>query len=364
MTNGMYGGGAEKILQTIISHIDYTKYDVTLYSLHKELIDKRLYKGKFHYRYVFNDNQSFYNKIKGWIFNNCSPRLFNALFIRGEYDVEIAFLEGESTKIVSGSLNKKSKKLAWVHIDLINNPWTEYLYSNNEEESVSYRRFDKVICVSESVKNAFIEKFHIEKEKVHVRYNPVDSENIKRLSKVECELDEKKNLRMIAVGRLVNQKGFDRLLRIANKLKNNGYKFELFIVGDGQEREELENFIANNNLHDQVCLLGFKENPYCYMNASDMIVCSSRAEGFSTVLTEAVILGIPVISTDCAGVRELFGNAMCGRITNNNEEALYDAITAVLKNPECLLEYKKNTLERSNSFSLEKRMMEFYELFK
>ena len=363
MTNGLYGGGAEKILQTIISHINYKKYDITLYSLHKEKIDPKQYKGPFHYKYVFGENSPLVDKIKGWIFNNCPAGLFYFLFIRGKYDVEIAFIEGESTKIISGSTNLKSKKLAWVHIDLKTNPWTAFLYKNVDEEKKHYRKFDKIVCVSDAVRDAFIEKFEIEEERVSTQYNPVDCKKIVELSKKQSGLKIKKCIRMIAVGRLVPQKGFDRLLRVVNRLKTDGYEFELVIVGEGQEHEQLQQYIDVNHLGKQVTLLGYKENPYCYMMDSDLLVCSSRAEGFSTVLTEGIILGLPIVSTECAGVKELFGDFECGKIVDNDEEELYHALSNVLKDNSCLKEYKKAALERSKTFSLEKRMEDLEKLF-
>ena len=134
MVNGLSGGGAEKVLQTLLANLNYDKYNITLYSMHREKIEEMDYPKKIHYKVVFDYYQgkneikkkiySVAEKIKGKIFQKCSAKIFYRLFIRENYDVEIAFIEGESTKIISGSGNKKSKKYAWVHIDLIENPWT------------------------------------------------------------------------------------------------------------------------------------------------------------------------------------------------------------------------------------------------
>ena len=363
MVNSLYGGGAERILQTIVSHIDYEKYDVTLYSLHEEELDRQLYKGPFHYRYVFRRGNGFFRKLKGWIFNHCSAKIFYRLYIRGRFDTEVAFIEGESTKIISGSTNARSRKLAWVHIDLKNNPWTDFLFRDSTEEAAHYDRFDQILCVSDDVRQAFLEKYGIDSEKVRTQYNPVDRDSILSKAQEPCGLPPKKRLRMVAVGRLVEQKGFDRLLRIVKRLNQDGYEFELFILGEGQERTALARFIDENRLSQQVSLLGFQENPYCFMAASDLLVCSSRAEGFSTVVTEAVVLGMPVVSTDCAGVRELFGDAECGVITENNEDALYEALKKVLSDSGCLDRYRQAALKRGGCFSLEESMKQLDQLF-
>lgn len=171
MINSLYGGGAEKVLQTLLRNLNYDKYDVTLYSMHREELKSDCFPSRLHYKVIFdsyNGNSKLcaklyriYVKIKGKIFLYCSSSTFYRIFIHERYDVEIAFIEGESTKIVAGSSNKKSKKIAWVHVDLQANPWTDFLYKNIEDESIHYRRFDKIVCVSEAVKKAFVEKYEM-----------------------------------------------------------------------------------------------------------------------------------------------------------------------------------------------------------
>ena len=367
MINSLYGGGAEKVLQTLLKNIDYKKYDVTLYSMHREELDFTKYPSQIHYKVVFDEHKGifskFFSKVKGKIFIKCSSRLFYSLFIREKYDVEIAFIEGESTKIIAGSTNKKSKKLAWVHIDLNNNPWTDFLYRDVQDERKHYQQFDKILCVSDSVKEAFIKKYELNEGKVSTQYNPIDREEILTKSREICLLPPKTKLRMLAVGRLVEQKGFDRLVRIVNQLKKKGFDFELYILGEGEMRAKLEEYIATHGLKDTVYLLGFQQNPYSYMASSDLIVCSSRSEGFSTVVSEAVVLGIPIVSTDCAGVRELFGSYECGTITENNEEALYRALLYVLRNLDCLKLYGDEAKVRGQYFSLINTMTDLEKIF-
>lgn len=367
MINSLYGGGAEKVLQTLLNNIDYEKYDVTLYSMHREKIDTSKYPKQVHYKVVFDDAKGiisdFFAKVKGKIFLKCSSRVFYRLFIHEKFDVEIAFIEGESTKIISGSPNKKSKKIAWVHIDLLNNPWTDFLYRSVLDEKKQYQKYDKILCVSDSVKNAFLEKYELSEEKVTTQYNPIDRNEILKKAEEANPLPPKTKLRMIAVGRLVEQKGFDRLVRIVYQLKQEGFDFELYILGEGEMRAELEEYISTHELEDTVYLLGYQDNPYSYMATSDLIVCSSRSEGFSTVVSEAVVLGIPVVSTECAGVKELFGDYQCGVITENSEKELGQALRWVLSKPDCLAEFRKESIKRGEYFSLKKTMGELEELF-
>lgn len=361
MTNALYGGGAEKVLQTILNNISQDKYDITLYSMHREVIDKSLYTTPFTYKVIFdiyNGNNSIKKrfaevtgKLQGWIFNHCSSKLFYKLYIKEKYDVEIAFIEGESTKIVAGSGNKNSKKLAWVHIDLQENPWTDFLYKDKKEEKKHYLEYDKIICVSQSVKQAFYQKYGI-KNKVCVCYNPYDKDEIINKSKRKVALEACGGLRLISVGRLVKQKGYDRLINIASKLRDDGLKFQVLILGEGSERTALEQLIRDYELTNIVKLIGYVDNPYSYINNSDVFVCSSRSEGYSTVVAESIILGIPVISTRCAGTDELFGNYKCGIITENSESGLYKALKQVFKEKKRLSYYRNQCLQRGNAFSL------------
>ena len=169
MTNTLYGGGAEKVLQTILNNLNRQKYDITVYSMHDEIIRPECYPSGIKYKAVFSDYHghsiigkrihSILGKIKGKLFLIAPSWLFYLLYVHEKYDVEVAFIEGESTKIIAGSTNKNSKKIAWVHIDLIANPWTDFLYKNIEDERNHYQKFDKIVCVSEHTRQAFLEKY-------------------------------------------------------------------------------------------------------------------------------------------------------------------------------------------------------------
>lgn len=373
MTNSLDGGGAEKILQTILMNLDHNKYDMTLYSMHREDIKSMEYPANVCYKVIFDEYtgkqmlirilDKLYLKIKGKIFQKCSAKLFYKLFIHEKYDVEIAFIEGESTKIISGSSNKKSKKYAWVHIDLEKNPWTQFMYKNALDEEKHYRKFDKIMCVSESVRDAFLDKYNgIDTSKVLVQYNPIDREKIITMSKSESIIKKQGKFRMVAVGRLVEQKGFDRLMEVCANLRDDGFEFEVIILGEGKERTKLEMLINSLQLLSIVKLPGYLSNPYSVMRTADLIVCSSRSEGFSTVLTEAMVLGVPIVSTECAGVKELFGDMKCGMIVENSTLALYQSLKQVLINQEKLVFYKANSIKRGSNFNLIKVMNEIQEI--
>ena len=369
MVNSLYGGGAEKVLQTLLRHLDLTRYDITLYSMHRETLDPAYYPTDIHYRAVFDEVScrnrclqgilTLFYKIRGKLFSYCSPSLFYRLFIRGTYDVEIAFIEGESSKIISGSTNRASKKYAWLHIDLEQNPWTAFLYHSVSEETHCYQKFDKIFCVSNGVRDSFLRRYQVGPTKAETLYNPIDRDEILQKSTEPASLPMKDTLKLVTVGRLVHQKGYDRLVRVADRLVQEGFDFVLYIIGEGEERASLEQYIREHNLQDNVILLGYQANPYKFMRLCDLFVCSSRAEGFSMVISEAIILGLPVISTDCAGIRENLGEELCGIIVPNSEDALLEGLRNIIVSKDEFELYRQGTRHRGTVFDIHERIRKF-----
>lgn len=373
INNGLYGGGAERILQTILKNLDKDNYEITLYSVIKEKFGEP-YPQHIKYKYIYNQSNpsdSFLyriyvlicNKIKLLIYKYCSPSLFYRLLIRGTYDTEVAFIEGYATRIISGSTNKYSNKLAWVHIDLLQNHWTKVAFKDLKEENKCYKKFNQILCVSDSVRSSFLKLFK-ETSNVNVCYNPIDDNKIRFLANQACSYDKwlDSKLSMVTMGRLVEQKGYDRLLSIVKKLKEEGFHFKLNILGEGKDRSLLENYIKEHQLEDTVSLIGYCENPYPYLKKGDLFVCSSRSEGYSTVVTEAMILGIPVITTNCAGMDELLENGKYGLITDNTDEALYFGLKELMNQPTIIANYKELAIQRGAYFTLENRMKRLNEI--
>lgn len=370
MINSMYGGGAEKIFQTLLKNLSPEKYDITVYSVNQCKVDYKYYPEGIKYKYIFggigeNTGQisKIITKIKNKInlsrYEKDSPETFYKRFIKEKYDVEIAFIEGYATKIISGSNNKDSKKIAWVHIDLMENPWTEVAYHSLEEEKECYQKYDNILGVSEEVVQAFKKRMDIT-DTVSVQYNPVDDVEINQKAQME-KIEYPSNIKnFVTIGRLVDQKGYDRLLHAVNHLKDR-FKFCIRILGEGSDREKLEDYIKKNHLEDYVELLGFQNNPYPYIKAADAFICSSRSEGFSTVATEAMILQKPIFTTDCAGMKELFGGYDCGIICENSENGLKMMLEEVFAK-ENFDEYQQDIKKRSEFFKLERRMKEINDI--
>ena len=371
-TENLYGGGVERIQQIILRNLNYEKYDVTLYSNRKEVLSNKHYPQNIKYKYIFSNCSqcgilSIWNKIKNkiklWVYYHCPPNIFYLLFIHKKYDVAIAFIEGYATRFVSGMPNS-TKKIAWVHIELETFHWTKIAFQNDLDELCCYNRINHIPCVSQIVKEQADRLFNL-KGKSLVLHNPIECESIICQSKkiLPKELTTRNSLhRIITLGTLNERKGHIRLLNAINHLYKEGYDIEIWILGDGPEKNNLYEFIESNNLSNNIKLLGFHDNPYPYIAASDLYVCSSYAEGYNTAITEALVLGKPVVSTECSGVKEQLGeNNEYGICTPNTEEGLYEGIKQML-NESTLKYYTQKAKERGKDFTLEASMNKIYQL--
>lgn len=360
LINTLDGGGAEKVLVDTVNALPKDRYDVTLMTVKDEGIFRSRLDKNVKYKSIVRSGNYIFKRVFADIISYVIPaKITHRLFMGNKYDYEIAFLEGVPTKLISASSNKASKKYAWVHIDLYNTDGPSRSFNNDDRKQADcYRRLDKIICVSESTKEAFIKRFG-DFGNIEVKYNIIDDEAI--IKQADESVEKNDIIRVVSVGRLSEQKGYDRLLRITKRLRDEKIDFELIIVGEGSERRRLEKYIIENELN--VTLTGFSDNPYKYMMGADLLVFPSRYEGMSTVATEAVILGKPIVATECSGMREILGDSEYGIITDNNENALYNGVKRMLTDEQIRTYYSDRARERSKKLTKAARLEELLELF-
>lgn len=220
---------------------------------------------------------------------------------------------------------RNAKTVKYVHGD----PGTNPDYRNeaeNHRELLS--RFDRIVCVSNSAWNAFRRLSGLERG-VELHYNPMNSENVRRLAEAEANLPDSDLPYICAVGRLSAEKAFERLIVIHKRLLERGIAHRLVIVGDGPDGDFLRRLIRAMGLEDTVIMAGYQPNPYPYMKHSRFLVSSSYTEGLPVIAMEALCLGVPMV-TPIDSVGEVFGGETCGLITENTNPALEDAIARML----------------------------------
>lgn len=339
-------GGAEKVLVNLVNNMDLTEFEITVIALFGGGVNEQFLRPEIKYHAIFS-------KIfpgNSHVMKFFSPEFLHKWFIKDKYDIEVSYLEGPAARIISGCGHHNTKLVAWIHCTMNSPKEISGSFKNIDEAEACYNAMDKMVFVSEGVRRAFIENCHY-KGKTTVLYNTVESDKILKMSQEDVTEIVKDTIGIIAVGTLKPVKGFDRLLRVVKNLYDEGYPIHLYLLGVGPQQKELEQYISDNFLTDVVSLLGYKTNPYKYVAKCSLFVCSSFSEGFSTAVTEALIVGTPVCTVDVSGMKEMLGNNNeFGLITQNDEESLYSGMKMLLDEPKLLQYYKKQAIIRGEQF--------------
>jgi glycosyltransferase involved in cell wall biosynthesis len=341
-------GGAEKVLRNLVNSMDQTRFGITVQTVWPCDASKYLAAG-IKYKSIYRSK----NKINVKRYRaEAACGLCYRLHIREKYDIECAYLEMGPTKVMAASTNKNSKKLAWVHCDLTKAVSDPKTYA--EKTAGWYSKFDKVVCVSQSVKDTFDQLFQRRFDST-VLYNVIDDSLIREKAGQPISNEtEKHGLTVLSVGRFSEQKNFLRLLKAHKRLIDERIEHDLWILGDGDLRPVLEQYVNENGLQSTVWMPGFKENPYPYMLKADLLACSSNYEGYSTFLTEGVILGKPIITTDVSGMKELLGESEYGLVVSNDDNEFYKGMKLMLSNQNLRREYAEKAALKSKDLSEEK----------
>ncbi len=354
------GGGAEKVLIDILNNLDTTTYDITVCTLFNTgvYIDK-IPEG-IHYKTLVKKPTKLKRAIF-WRMLKYLPRKWTyRLFIREKYDVEIAFMEGFATMLVSGS--DCPKKIAWIHTDLIDFDWISPYHRSEKHILENYKQYDHIVFVSKEAKDSFEKRFG-PFENTSVIYNLIDDKLIQKNSTQPLPCHKPEIPVVCGVGRFISVKGFDRLLNTHKRLMEEGISHQLWLLGTGSEEAKLKEFVQTNGLSDSVVFWGFQSNPYPFILQSDIFVSPSVAEGFSLVVAEALVLQKPIVATRCTGPTEILSDGTFGVLVENSEEGIYQGIRALLTDDKHLSEIKKKAILGSEQFDPKKTIQQIEALF-
>ena len=222
------------------------------------------------------------------------------------------------------------------------------------------RAANKIVTISNGVKDILIKNYYINKKKIITIYNGINSKEVQSKIKEDLNLgiieifQNPKIIKFITMGRLIELKGHKSLITAFSKVKDHLPNSKLIIIGDGPLRNELEQQIEKLTLKDHVILLGLVKNPYKYMAKSDIFVFSSKYEGLPNVLPEALACGLPIISTNCEwGPKEILNNGEYGMLVRvGDSDDLAEKMITLAKNEELLSYYIKKSSERISQFDI------------
>ena len=190
-----------------------------------------------------------------------------------------------------------------------------------------YKQANEIIVNSKEVKNILKNKFNL---KSTVIYNELDKNDIinKSKKKVKIKFSNKYPI-LISVGRLDKNKNHIFLVQAFNNLKNK-IKYNLIILGSGNENQNLLNKIYEYKLNNYIKIINYKDNPYPYMSISNFFILPSKIEGYPNVLLEAAVLGKLIISNNISGPREIIEKDKRGYIFNTyNYSKLFNILNKI-----------------------------------
>ena len=340
------GGGAEKVLRNLVNNMDQNRFEITVQTVFPDAGAALLAPG-IRYKAMYPAR----TRVTELLYRlEAELGLAYDLRIKDDYDIECAGLECGSTKVLAGSTNRKAVKLAWVHCDLQKAMKDPAGFAAKTKKY--YQKYHQVVCVSQLGQQSFRELFGQEIPTVIVR-NTVDCEEILTNGDLPAA-DLPESPLVVSLGRLAEPKCFLRLLKAHKRLLDEGVNHNLLILGEGPERKQLEDYVQEQGLQNTVSMPGFRTNPYPYLKQADVLACSSIYECFSTFITEGLILGRPIVTTDVSGMRELLGDSEFGLITPVEDAGFYEGLKKMLLDEDLRQEYARKAALRGRDFATEK----------
>lgn len=330
VSQALWIGGIETALVNLINRLDYDKYDVTCLVTQNYLdMVERLTKNC---RLIVADRRSLVTFTSPYKFK----RLYDILeepqgatrFRRFLWHIMNILFKALENHLYSDYIKKQMKdelfdtaviysdRVAEITVKAINAKKYLMFYHHGAmrkeyHDYYGYKKSDKIISVSENI----AEKLKVYRKKYANKIvtvnNVIDIDSIIEKSKesIENGLFSENNFNIVSCGRFAKEKGFDLAVEACRLLVENNHKnINWIFIGDGPQRESIEKQIALYGLENYIKLIGMKKNPYPYIARADLFVQPSRVEAFGLTIAEAIVLGVPVLSTQTDGAKEIFAD--------------------------------------------------------
>ena len=352
-------GGAEKSLVTLLSQIDYSKYEVDIFLFNKEGAFMELLPEEVNILNVPKDFEYFISSTKKslkYLINNKKVKLlllkiielgilsFNKFILGKEYigwkyirnsiksldkkyDVAIGFLEKKSIYFITDKVKSK-KKIGWIHVDY------SKIEHNHKKDLHYFEQIDYIVTVSEHCRYVLRKEFPTCESKIKVIKNMISPKLIKNLSNQKVKFDkefDRDSFMICTVCRITPQKGIINAVNCCEKLVNRGLKFKWIIVGDGSSRSEIQKVIDQKKLNQVIKMIGARSNPYPYIKACDLYVQPSLYEGFGITVAEAKVLCKAIIVSNIPEFTEQIINGKTGLVYKNIDD-MSDKIENLITN--------------------------------
>lgn len=242
------------------------------------------------------------------------------------YDAVVSYIDG-STNYFAVEKVSADKKTLWIH-----NEYQKQGYDPSYDKKF-FEKCDAIVTISEKCRDCILMDLPQYRDKIHILENITSGQTLHRLSRqfYPEEYRKTKAIKLLSVGRLNPQKGFDMAIQAAKELDASGLDFFWWIVGEGGERERLQEMIIQEDLSGRIQLLGARDNPYPYIRNCDILVQPSRFEGKSIVLDEAKILCKPIVATKYTTVSASVEHGVNGWVVEMNAHGIAEGIQTLCR---------------------------------
>lgn len=353
--NNLNCGGAEKALISLLETIDYNQFNVDLYLFkHEGIFYPKIPEGvnilqeptNFKY-YDMSLKKAIIDTLKqrkydttfsriraGVVFKieknaaRCEQRVWKYISrslppLEKNYDIAIGYLEKNPIYFCVDKVRAKMK-IGFIHTDY------DKLEMDPELDNRYFSKLDQIVTVSQECAKVLKKRFQMYTDKISVMHNIISENAIKKLAMEEIEIN-KNCITFVSVGRLNYLKGFDMAIEACKFLLDNGYNFRWYVIGEGEERKNLEMLIKQFGVENHFILLGMKDNPYPYIAEAEIYVQPSRFEGKSIAIDEAKILQKSIVTTNFNTVKDQIEHKVNGFIVEMNSKAIFEGIKTLLE---------------------------------
>lgn len=366
VTKALWVGGIETALMNLLNQFEYDKYDVSLLVIHAELnlLDRvphdcrvviadreKKYTFKKEYKYATlyhlteeTENPSALHKlfmwtipIVKWIENRLYIRYLKQGMKKEHFDTCVIYSDAIAEMAIRSV--DADRYLMYYHHGAMRHMC---------HDKIAYKKCEKIVAVSQNIANELKRFVPDAAEKIVAIHNLIDVDGVQE--KATCQIEDKfdrNKFHIVSVGRVASEKGMDIAVQACAKLVEEGLKdICWWIVGDGPVMDDIKRVVAELHMEPYMRLVGMKDNPYPYIRQADLYVQPSRVEAFGLTITEAMILGKPVVATNTQGAREILTNQSQGWLCEINPTALAQKIKQLIFDTKYAEHFEKKQMER------------------
>ncbi len=354
------GGGAEAQLTTIVNALyDTGRYEIGLMEIIHHDKKKEEIRGGIKVYPYFTEADAVDRKARMYSVYHEWDKVIDE-YIPNDYDIYISFNYLKPTFL----LPKGKKCISWIHGDIYNliNKYPNQTKDMSEERELQRKAFKKadcIIAISDNTRQSIEDIYPEYKEKIRTIYNGIDVDTIRKRS-LENEDIRLEKPSVLYIGRLEKGKDPIRTLDIFTNLHSIRPYAHLYYLGYGELENEVKREVENRGLNEFVHLLGYYDNPFPIIRQADVVLMTSRSEGFPVSLLESVALDVPFVSTEVGGSKELERVCSCGLTYNNNNDAVKGIIDFFDMDKDEIRKRNRNTIEK---FSLNNYVSKIESIF-